>query len=329
MPKTKSLVLVLTLAGALACIAFAAGGAPAAPNANPKYIRVVANNTENMPSPGNSAGCKGAWRSLPKYLGAHFIPDVMTLQQIDTKKRNGHKSQLARYKGALERATGQPYKAIVSTRNPKPMNAPECKKYKRYQANAILYRSSRFVKVGEKRVVQSLRSPQGGKCSLLNDQERSKVVYAQLQDLGSGGRLVNVASLHWPTATHDKGQRCAAANGRRVRRGLKKFGGTPSLKIIAGDANAGPSTAGGWYRAMRKKAKFVDPVYRGCKGEAGCLAANGTIGGPNGTNKRIDFIFAHGANNKTKGKSIAFPSTGANLHYSQHRAVKAKVHYTE
>ena len=330
MVKIRPVTLVLALAAALATLALSATASLAAPNDNAAYLRVVANNTENLPAPGNVAGCKGSWRSLPNYLGRHFIPDVITLQQIDTKPRSGHKSQLNRYLKALEKATGEHYKAIVSTRDPRPMNAQGCDQYKRYQANVILYRTSRLQMIGEKRVVQSLRSPAGGGCTKLNEQERSKIVYAQLQDLGSGGRVVGVASLHWPTATHDKGQRCAAANGRRVRGVIKNLGGTPSLNIIAGDANVGPSRGGAWYSQMRKKAGYVDPVYRGCKGVPACLAANGTIGGANGAAKRIDFIFAQGANNKTKGKSIPFDAVrpGPSNHYSQHRAVKAKVHYT-
>jgi len=282
-------------------------------------------NVENVPSP-DWDKCEGSGLDFPKYLGAvNDAPHVFTVQQLSGRP------QANAYVDALQQATGQPYAAILADETPRAYTSG-CPGLKDLQTNAILFRTDRFALVdGSVVQFQPKRSAtdscgDGDKSTL----SRTLAVGAKLRDL-KGSNTVGVVSMHFPR--DDNG--CMKVNADDALDRLEKIGG--NLRIIAGDANTRDRVGGGdwapWYQRVLGRG-YADPIHAACNGDKSCVANNWSFESDEGTQSRIDFVFAQRASGQAPGIQNAATITYADvrkvagthptLPYSDHRAIRTR-----
>lgn len=306
-------------------------------NTDPAFLQVYVNNVENLETP--TEQCTGDWKDLFYEMARRPSPDLFLVQQISDQ------AQLDLLVQHMTTVLPGAYAGIIAEVDPAPMNSP-CGAPKDKQTNAIIYRTGRLTPVGSKHVWQSWAK--------LNDvckrnfQARTMNVMQKFLDQRSG-KTVSVASLHWSTfqgAGPDPS--CAELNAAEVARKLALPGFGGDLLIFGGDMNEPDQSTGGGFRPWYRDANgelgagqgFRDAIYARCAKSGSpqqCLDDNWTIGQA----RRIDFLFARTGAGCLPGMSgqhtITFEEADAAAaaaaggdsayNYSDHRAIRAQVHY--
>lgn len=313
---------------------------PGAINDDPKFIQVYVNNIENLKTSGEQ--CPGDWTDLIYYMKTiRPSPDLFLVQQISDV------AQLNTLVDRMNKELAGVFEGVIADADPWTQMSP-CGQEKAKQTNAIVFRSGRFDKLGDKHVWQSWAN-KDGEC-VRNNQARTRNVMIKLHDK-IADRDVTVASIHWSTAQGDgPDPACAKKNALEAdeKVHMKAFGG--DLVIFGGDYNESDRNDMGdfraWYAALNgddgAELNYRDPIFRMCKNQGGlqgCLDDNWTIG----SGRRIDAMFARtgdGCRARTsrahtityaEADAAAEEVTGmpndAKLNYSEHRAIRAAVFY--
>nr|AXL06067.1 endonuclease/Exonuclease/phosphatase family protein [uncultured bacterium] len=283
-------------------------------NTSPNYLVVYDNNIENwLP-----ASCADGYlfdRLLTYLKTRPKSPDIFTVQQISNQ------TQLNTLLKRLSDDLPGTYAGKIAIADPGSMGyTSTCGKLKNQQTNAVIYRSDRFT--FEDSTSWRSDAPENydtgvGGCQNLeptrSSQDRVQNIAVRLHD-NVRGEDVSVASIHWPTGTW-YGPTCAPENMNEANQAMDRLGGT--LKIVAGDTNAKPSSTN-WWRNARDYG-FRDPIAEQC-GAAACSSAYNTT-----TNNRIDFVLVKSGNGFSNVATITEAMTGGA--YSEHRAVTAYVNY--
>ncbi|MGH3646773.1 MAG: hypothetical protein ACRDTM_06320 [Micromonosporaceae bacterium] len=311
------------------------GAAAGSVNNNPAYLQVYANNVENLETV--NAYCPGDWQDLVYYMkGYETSPDLFLVQQV------ANRAELNTLVSAMTDRLAGVYAGVLAVSQPERMNSP-CGSEKAYQTNAIIYRTGRFNLVSTSTWQSDAQTSSGGCAN--NSQDRTINLRARLWDK-IAGKYVTAASIHWPTSAMD-GPPCASENAREAAAAVSASGG--SLLIWGGDANITDQSSGSW-RSWYTRANgdlggslgYRDALYDHCRESSSnvksCLLDNWTISG----SRRIDFLFARkgsggmpftGAEHTVtfnEGDAADIEFTGndrTDRDYSDHRAVRARIHY--
>lgn len=333
-------VAVALVAGTLA--APLPAGADARVNSDPDFIQVYVNNIENLETPGENE-CPGDWEDLIYYMKSYeTAPDLFLVQQL---------SGPGQLNTLLEKMNGKlpgEYGGILAVPDPEDQGT-RCPGEKERQTNAIIWRKGRFDFVeGSKITWQSSATNGNPECGP-NNQDRSINVAARFRDRVAD-RFISAASIHWPTGNAG-GPACAPLNAARTVQKVESI--TGALHVWGGDANVVSNADGqwrGWYEAtngqLGGRHNYKDVAYADCAkrrdtiaGIRDCLRdSHWTIGG----DSRIDFLFAKRGNGAMPPvgaeHTVTFDEADAaaarfegsdhrGLHYSDHRAIRARVHY--
>ncbi|HEX6682287.1 MAG TPA: hypothetical protein VF062_05805 [Candidatus Limnocylindrales bacterium] len=334
--------------GAAVAVALAAGtlAAPAPASANaqvnndPNFVQVYVNNIENLENPGEN-DCPGDWEDLIFYMKSVETPDLFLVQQL------AGPGQLNTLLDKMNNRLPGEYRGVLAVPDPEDQGT-RCPGEKERQTNAIIWRVGRFNFVeGSKITWQSFAKNGNPECGL-NNQDRSINVAAQLWDR-IAERWVSVASIHWPTGNAG-GPACASQNAARTVEKVESIRG--GLHIWGGDANVVSNADGewrAWFEAtngqLGGRHNYKDVAYADCAkrndtiGIRECLRdSHWTLGGDN----RIDFLFAKRGDGTMPpigaAHTVTFDEADAaadriegsdhrGLHYSDHRAIRARVHY--
>jgi hypothetical protein len=268
-------------------------------------------------------------------------PDLFLVQQIsDTAQLNTLVERMNKDLAGI-------FEGVIADADPWTQGSP-CGPEKAKQTNAVIFRTGRFDKLGDKHVWQSW-AHKDGEC-VRNNQARTRNVMIKLHDK-IAGRDISVASVHWSTAQGDgPDPACAKKNVLEADEKLhmKAFGG--DLVIFGGDFNESDRNDNGdfrpWYAEANGddagKLNYRDPIFRMCDNQGGlqaCLDDNWTIG----SGRRIDAMFAQtgdGCRARTSrahtityseadaaAEEITGMPNNANLNYSEHRAIRAAIFY--
>lgn len=329
MSRSRRYLLAVALAAGV--LLSAPGPAPAAPPEAPRrdYIQVYANNVENLKTV--DAVCPGDWQDLVFAMKrTDPAPDIFLVQQISNR------TELNRLVRTMEAKLGHHYTGRIAIADP-PNQPARCEGEKKQQTTAIVFDADRF-RVLKADTWRADRKTARG-CENTT-QTRATALRLKLRDTLAGKDLT-VASTHWPT-NNSGGHPCAAENAREAAAKVSGWGG--SLMIWGGDANITAGNAGdwkGWYRQtngdLGGRAGYRDAMFHHCGRQAECLRSNWTIGGSN----RIDYLWARtpgGMPAITAVHTVGFEEAGradahytgadrADRHYSDHRAVRARIHY--
>jgi hypothetical protein len=297
------------------------------------YVQVYANNVENLKT--IDAECAGDWQDLIFAMKrADPAPDIFLVQQISNRR------ELTRLVSTMEAKLGIKYTGRIAIADP-PVQPARCNGEKKQQTTAIVFRTDRF-RVLKADTWRADRQTARG-CENTG-QTRATALRLKLRDTLADKDLT-VASTHWPTKDSG-GHACAAENAREAAGKVSGWGG--ALMIWGGDANITAGNPGdwkGWYRQtngdLGGRAGYRDAVYHHCGKVTAprqeCLRNNWTIGQRN----RIDYLWAKkpgGMPAITAVHTVTFEEAGradahytgsdhADRHYSDHRAVRARVHY--
>lgn len=332
------LIAAVTVTAAVALSPLALAD-PARAADDPRHIQVYNENVENLPTA--NLECHGDWTDLLYYMKVQdHNPDIYLVHQISGKR------QLDKLVSKMEKLLGEQYAAKIADPTPKKMKSP-CGAPKHYQTNAVIYSTERFsVANADNNTWRAQALNSKGEC-VDSNQARTQGVKVLLQDKLSG-KHVTAASVHWATK-RSGGPPCAASNAREIAKELSAKGYGGDLRLVGGDFNYTATSGGldyrGWYKSINAdlggKLGLRDVVFDKCKatGElATCLRANSTNG--SGTS-RIDYLFAAKPGSVPKvtathtigfdeGDAADRQVTGtdrADRRYSDHRAVRARVHY--
>ncbi|MEV0328852.1 hypothetical protein AB0H63_20740 [Micromonospora echinospora] len=291
-----------------------ATAAQAAVNTSPNYLVVYNNNIENwLP-----ASCADGliWDRLITYIKARPLsPDIFTVQQVSNQ------TQLNALTQRLSDELPGTYAGQIAIADPGSMGyTSTCGKMKNQQTNAVVYRSDRFTYEAATRWRSDAPEDYDagtGPCRNLeptrSSQDRVHNIAVRLHDRVAG-QDVSVASIHWPTDTWHASE-CADENIREADEAMGRLGG--DLKIVAGDTNAEPDTAGWWNDG--KGYGYRDPIAEKC-GSRNCSSAYDTL-----NSRRIDFLLVKSGNGFSNVATVTETMTGGA--YSDHRAVTAYVNY--
>lgn len=297
------------------------------------YVQVYTNNVENLKTV--DAVCPGDWQDLIFAMKrTDPRPDIFLVQQISNR------TELNRLVATMEAKLGHDYAGRIAVPDP-PRQSRRCNGEKAQQSTAIVFDADRFRVLAAGTWKADRTSDRG---CVDTGQSRAVALLLKLRDTLAGKDLT-VASTHWPTK-HSGGHPCAAENAREAAAHVTGWGG--ALMIWGGDANITAGNPGdwkAWYRHtngdLGGRAGFRDAMFQHC-GRVGttrqeCLRDNWTIGG----NNRIDYLWArkpgglpavtavHTVGFEEAGRADAFYTGGdrADRHYSDHRAVRARIHY--
>lgn len=348
-----ALMVMMVAAGTLAGLpgvpmpSAAATGA----NTNPALVVAYSANVENLIGhTANPAVCQRAYTRLADYMAAQpLAPDFVLIQQVSDQ------ANLDKFISALSARTGRPYAGFIAV-SPRPMGTGNCRTgtgqnagetdlisdQKKYQTNAIIYRTGRFHLVGSKHTWKSdAQKVAGGTCSNAADfdssQDRTINVAGRFYD-DKAAKHVTVASFHWPSGNVGSGnnEACAQENvSELVDHTSDATMGLSALQISGGDANVlGVDAAGTWqpwYTAAHNLG-LRDAVRERCAAmglsNVDCEATNWTS--PNKV-KRIDYLFAGSSTGTGNGATIPYeavgPVTTVSDQYSDHRAVQGYFYY--
>jgi hypothetical protein len=304
-------------------------------NENPGFLVAYNVNYENLPNPGE-APCEGDWQDLIYYMKDQtYSPDVLIVHQMSGAGMAGN---LAQY---MQQNLPGLYDFVIAEANPEPQASP-CGEPKKYQTNAIIYRTGRLEPIAGTRETWQADKGANGAC-VLNGQSRSIGVRMAFRDKITGKRVI-LGSTHWPTdqggPASDPG--CAEVNIKRTDARVRGTG-TADLIIWGVDSNEADLNSSNDYKQWYNQANsqipstvnygWNDPIYELCGGSKACLHDNWTGGGGG----RIDFLFFNAAARSSSAHTVTYDEgdaadrkfTGADnpLNYSGHRAVRARIHY--
>jgi hypothetical protein len=326
------MALTRTLLIAALALAAAAGTAQAEVNRNPAFTVVYDTNIENLET-ASERPCPGDWKDLLYFMKVQKLsPDLITVQQLTNR------AQLNDLIRELDRTLPGRYAGIIAQRNPDPFSSP-CGAPKARQTNAVIFRKGRFAYVaGSKATWRSNRTYGTRKCRP-DGNDRTVNVAVQLRDKINGA-TVNAASFHWPTG-NASGPFCAPKNVRQLVNHVERA--PSSLRIMGGDGNVTTAGGRGWYGLVNGdaggKLGYRDVTFAACGGAPACITANWTVS-PS-AKRRIDYLFARKGDGSlpavTKVHTVTFEEAGAAArrvtggdsprNYSDHRAVRARIHY--
>jgi hypothetical protein len=339
--RRTGLAAAVAITATLLSAPASAAPAPGAPNNDPAFVQVAVNNVENLPTVGLQ--CPGDWQDLVYYLDQiPHRPDLFLVQQISGKQ------QLDSYTDRLSSQLGEEYRAVIAENSPKSMNSP-CGSPKDYQTNAVIYRASRFSLESDPAASTKrwqAQSDLGSGCTN-NNQARTKAVKVRLHDR-IANRDLSVASLHWPTAAHG-GKPCTGSNALEAANEIREDGFGGDLLILGGDTNSTGLTSAdnwrSWYASINGDLGgaygYRDALYADCAASGAvktCLKNEATLA----SGRRIDFLFARRGSGGmppvtaadtvewNDGDQADLNATGSDRgdrHYSDHRAVTARIHY--
>ncbi|SCL31361.1 hypothetical protein GA0074692_3098 [Micromonospora pallida] len=311
-------------------------------NNDPGFIQVYVNNIENLEEV-DAPKCPGDWQDLIYYMKTYETsPDLFIVQQLAGP---GELNTLIDRMNTL--VVGE-FDGILAVPDPEQMQSP-CGAEKDHQTNAIIWRVGRFDLVSGSMITwQSLAENSSGVCAA-NHQDRTINMAARLYDK-IAGKYVSVGNIHWPTGNND-GPACAPENAAKTVEKVESIPG--ALHVWGGDANVSDQTTAdwrGWYTAtngqLGGRHNYRDAAYDDCSERVSGGAAmrqclrdtHWTVGGDN----RIDFLFARrgdgsmpmtGAEHTvtfTEGNQADIAVTGSDRQdrsYSDHRAIRARIHY--
>jgi hypothetical protein len=343
--RRRAFAAAVTLAVAIPVALFGIGDASAASNiavANPnaKFLQVYDNNVENLLTSG--ATCPGDWQDLIYYMATQpYAPDLFLVQQISP-------AELATLLGRLDSQFQLNYGGIISDLKVGD-KIGKCNGEKPVQQNAIIYRTGRLSPVADSTVSWQSKHEVDSAC-VANDQDRTVGVRTTFTDLLNTGKTVTAASVHWATDA-STGPPCATTNATEAAAQLAKPGS--NLTIMAGDANITDLNSSNewrpWYAKMNGdlggSLGYRDAIYDDCRENTDGTAAAIKACLPwtlVDTDRRIDFLFGRLANGTqpyvgsehtitfNEGDAADLALTGsdrADLGYSDHRAVTARIHY--
>jgi hypothetical protein len=304
-------------------------------NTEPGFLVVYNVNYENLPNPSEDP-CPGDWQDLIYYMKDQtYSPDVFIVHQMSGA---GQAANLAQY--MQENLPGL-YDYVIAEANPDPQASP-CGEPKRYQTNAIIYRTGRLEPIAGTKDTWQADKGANGAC-VLNGQSRSIGVRMAFRDRITGKKVI-LGSTHWPTDQGGPGSDpgCAEVNIKRTDAKVRGTG-TADLIIWGVDSNESDRNSSGDYKQWYNQANsqvpstvnygWNDPIYELCNGGQGCLNDNWTGGGGG----RIDFLFFNSAARSSSQHTVTYDEgdaadrklTGEDnpLNYSGHRAVRARIHY--
>lgn len=311
---------------------------------NPPQLLVYSNNVENLLTPDET--CPGDWEELVEYIADRDAPDLILLQQVSGQ------DQIDDYIAALERRGDAEFDGLVAAAEPD--GGGRCASDKTRQVNAIIWNTGTMSLVPESRDEwQSLRENRGSGGGQCEPNGQSRTVNVKAGFTHRSGALVTAASVHWPTYVSGNA-RCADDNARLLDRELRKRPYRDSaVQIVGGDMNYNDINAKlkwcKWYRALREDAGFTDPARESCGLDRDCLARLWThiLDDGAGRKRRIDFLFARtgtgGPIDHSAARTVGFGAadasdpgaaddpgcrtyaTRAGCHYSEHRAVTARL----
>lgn len=303
-------------------------------NTNPAFLVAYNVNYENLPTADES--CAGDWQDLVYYMKTQaYSPDVIIVHQMSGATQA---AQLAQF--IQENLPGL-YDSVVAEANPEAQLSP-CGPEKRYQTNAIIYRTGRLQPIAGTKATWQVYKGANGSC-VMNTQSRSIGVRMAFTDVITNKTVV-LGSSHWPTnqegPASDPG--CAEKNIQLTDSKMRAVSGA-NLMVWGVDSNEsdyGTSAYKDWYKQANSQIastvnyNWNDPIYEACSGSRSCLNGHWT-GGAGG---RIDFLFFNAAATSSHGQTIAYDDgdaadlqfTGSDrqdLNYSGHRAQSARIHY--
>lgn len=306
----------------------------AAVNENPGFLVVYNVNYENLPTAEEK--CAGDWQDLIYYMKDQtYSPDAFIVHQMSGA---GMANNLAQF---MQNNLPGLYDYVIAEANPEPQLSP-CGEAKRYQTNAIIYRTGRLQPIAGTKETWQVYKGANGSC-VKNTQARSIGVRMAFRDVITGKTVV-LGSSHWPTNQEgpagDAG--CAERNIELTDAKMRGVAGA-DLIIWGVDSNESDYANGNykqWYNQANSQIpstvnyNWNDPIYEACSGGRGCLDNNWT-GGAGG---RIDFLFFNAAATSSTGHTVTYDEgddadvkfTGTDnrsLSYSGHRAQRARIHY--
>lgn len=329
-------------------------------NDDPAKLLVYTSNIENLArgevAAGDPESCRGDWQDLFFFMAsAERAPDVVLFQQI-TDKTQLEEKVIAR----LEELTGEDYAAVIAEEEPAYWDEADCSA-KRYQTNAIVFRTSRFQFVDGTKKVWRSRAADGDACDVAKASRYVNVAVKladRLRPRADGSfDEVAVGSIHWPVVDG-----CGATNAAEADEVMQSYTGA-QLYLFGGDVNlpelSEPEVALSGYRPWYRRLNlglgeadnlgYVDPIYQACaEGAAGdpgaldaCLIGNATMR----FGSRYDFLFAKyrpsynpspvttsgahtvGLDEAGAADLARTGSDNAELGYSMHKSVSAYVHW--
>jgi hypothetical protein len=303
-------------------------------NENTGFLVVYNVNYENLPTAGEK--CAGDWQDLIFYMKDQtYSPDAFIVHQMSGA---GQAAQLAQY---MQDNLPGLYDYVIAEANPDEQLSP-CGPEKRYQTNAIIYRTGRLQPISGTRATWQVYKGAGGDC-VPNHQSRSIGLRMAFKDLITNKTVV-LGSSHWPTSQEGPaGDRsCAERNIQLTDTKMRGVSGA-NLIIWGVDSNEADYASGAyktWYKQANSQIpsttnyNWNDPIYEACSGGRGCLDNNWTGGGGG----RIDFLFFNAAATSSTGHTVTYDEGDAadlkftgtddqSLNYSGHRAIRARIHY--
>jgi len=339
--RRRVLAASVTLAMALPMVFVGAASASAAAvNPNAKYLQVYDNNVENLLTAAET--CAGDWQDLIYYMaGQTYAPDLFLVQQVSP-------AEITTLVAKMNALLPSDYSWVMSS----PLagdTIQKCEGEKQTQQNGIIYRMDRLSPVAGTTVSWQSRHEVDGAC-VLNDQDRTVGIRKTFTDLLNPGKTVTAASVHWATAASD-GPPCAEINATEAAAQLAAPGS--NLMVMAGDTNITDLNASNGWRPWYSKINgdldgslgYRDVMYDNCRedtdGSASAIKAclPWTLVD---TDRRIDFMFGKLSGGRlpfvgsehtitfNEGDAADLAQTGsdnADLSYSEHRAVMARIHY--
>jgi hypothetical protein len=303
-------------------------------NENAGFLVVYNVNYENLPTADEQ--CAGDWQDLIYYLKTRpYSPDVLIVHQMSGA------DQAARLAQFMEDNLPGLYSAIVAEANPEPMASP-CGAPKRYQTNAIIYRTGRLQPVAGTKATWQVYKGANGAC-VPNTQARSIGVRMAFTDVIANKKVV-LGSSHWPTnqegPASDPG--CAEKNIQLTDAKMRDVTGANLLVwgVDSNESDYNGSSYKQWYNQANSQIastvnyNWNDPIYEACSGGRACLNDHWTVG----SGARIDFLFFNAAATSSHGETVTFNDADAadvrftgsdrgDLNYSDHRAMGARIHY--
>lgn len=329
-----SLALALTLAVTSVAVADAAA-AEAKINNDPDFLQVYVNNVENLETV--DANCRGDWQDLIYSMKRYSVsPDLFLVQQISNQ------AELNRLAKFMTDNLAGVYRGLAAVPNP-PHESSPCGAEKDQQSTAIIYRTGRFDLVDKWTWTADRKYANGCRNS---SQSRVVAIRAKLWDQVAK-KHITAASTHWPTK-HGDGPPCSTENAHEAASRIHDTGG--SLMIWGGDFNYTDQNSNHGWRPWYAKVNadvggsygFRDVMHDHCTEGGGdgkaCLRNDNWTIDPG---RRIDFLFADKPNGlpaTSAEHTIGLKEAGAadvhftgtdrdDRHYSDHRAIRARIHY--
>jgi hypothetical protein len=259
----RAICSVLTCVAMLGAVAPQAHGVTENTNNYSFMLDVWTANVENLQNVTASGQCFATFgmadpAPLVNAMAArYYTPDIVLIQQIDGHETYGH-YQLRKLVDAMNAkfASSNPglhstYRSMVAEHDPAPMavtaTQPAGCQNKRWQTNAIIYRSNRLTyDDGTRFPYQSILNQSG--CGSVSGQSRTMNVRARFTDTKASYKKVNATSILWPSFNPLTQPSCGVQNASRAS--TYSQDSATHLNIVGGDTNIKVSENSAWYQSM-------------------------------------------------------------------------------